>query len=138
MFTYIRNTKVFLAGKPLIYCISALLIGTVHRKYDVSVELVLISNDPVTDCSFHLLSSQVCRYWNSAEMVNLVLASGPVIHSERVCDSCVDGRTQIVQIAQHMQGVQSRETSVPTHHMARVLENLLVAPHGNNSLRSAV
>ncbi|NWW64128.1 F120B protein, partial [Ifrita kowaldi] len=126
-------TKVFLAGKPLIHCISALLIGTVHRKYHISAELVLIGNDPVTDCSFHLLSSQVCRYWNSAEMVSLVLvlvlvlASGPVTHSERVCDSCVDGRIQIVQTAQHTQGMQSRETSVPAHHMAQVLENLLLA-----------
>ncbi|NWW08515.1 F120B protein, partial [Oreocharis arfaki] len=117
----------FLAGKPLIYCLSALLIGTVHRKCNILVELVLIDNDPVTACSFHLLSSQVCRYRNSSEMVNLVLTSGPVTHSERVCDSCVDGRTRIVQLAQHMQGMQSRETLVPAHHMARVLENLLLA-----------
>ncbi|NXE35514.1 F120B protein, partial [Ptilorrhoa leucosticta] len=124
---YIGNTEVFLAGKPLIYCISALLIVTVHRKYDILVELVLVSNDPVTDCSFDMLSSQVCTYWDSAEMVDLVLASGLVTHSERVCDSCVDGTTQVVQIARHMQGMQSRETSVPAHHMARVLGNLLLA-----------
>ncbi|NXA60686.1 F120B protein, partial [Mohoua ochrocephala] len=126
-FPMFMNSKVFLAGKPLIYCVSALLIDTVHRKYDIFVELVLISNDPVTDCSFHLLSSQVCRYWNSAKMVSLVLASGPVPHSERVCDGCVDGRPQIVQIARHTQGMQSREMSMPAHHMARVLGNLLLA-----------
>ncbi|NXM28115.1 F120B protein, partial [Oxyruncus cristatus] len=95
---------------------SALLIGIVHRslslilhscenffsKYDISVELVLISNDPVSDCSLDLLSSQVCRYWNSAEMVNLALTSGVVIHSERDCDSCMDITAQLAK-EQHIQ-----------------------------------
>ncbi|NWT67391.1 F120B protein, partial [Prunella himalayana] len=66
------GTEMYFPWKPLIYCISALLICTVHRKYDILVELVLITNYPVNDCSFDLLSSQVCRYWNSAKLVNLV------------------------------------------------------------------
>lgn len=153
LFTYIRDTEVFLPGQPLIYCCkkmlcwSALYIEAYHWfyarenffwKYDISVELVLVSNDPVMDCSFDLLSSQVCRYWNSAERVNLALASGLVIPSEKGWDSCMDGTTQIIQIVWYMQGMQSRETSVPPCHMAYVLENLLVAPHGNNWLSSAV
>lgn len=88
MFTHITNTEVFIAGKPLIYCASALLICTVHRKYDILGELVLITNDSVDDCSFDLLSSQVFRYRNSGEMVNLFLASGPVTPSERICGGC--------------------------------------------------
>lgn len=132
MFTHITNTEIFIAGKPLIYCVSALLICTVHRKYDILGELVLITNDSVDDCSFDLLSSQVFRYRHSAEMVNLFLASGPVTPKwKNLWRLWQDGTTQTVQITRHMQGVQSRETSVPAHHMAWALENLLVAPRGS-------